>query len=265
MEKFKFKKKYGQNFLVNRQVLNKIIENIPLQEKCLVLEIGCGSGNLTELLCANFDHVFGFEIDKDLEPILNDRLTKANYHNYTLYFMDFLKSDLSFLKDYPDYQIYVIANVPYYITTAIIEKLLNLKEPVYYISLMLQKEAASRFMASVGSKDYSSLAVLMRYYYQVKKILTVPSGNFYPVPRVDSVVLALTRNEQLLPVKDLDLFKKLIKDSFKYKGKTLKNNLKDYDLTKISEVLAKYHYDLQVRPYKLSKEIYCDIANNLSI
>lgn len=182
-----------------------------MQEKCLVLEIGCGSGNLTELLCANFDHVFGFEIDKDLEPILNDRLTKANYHNYTLYFMDFLKSDLSFLKDYPDYQIYVIANVPYYITTAIIEKLLNLKEPVYYISLMLQKEAASRFMASVGSKDYSSLAVLMRYYYQVKKILTVPSGNFYPVPRVDSVVLTLTRSEQLLPVKDLDLFKKLLK------------------------------------------------------
>ena len=100
MQNFKFKKKYGQNFLVNRQVLNKIIENIPLQEKCLVLEIGCGSGSLTELLCANFDHVFGFEIDKDLEPILNDRLTKANYHNYTLYFMDFLKSDLSFLKDY---------------------------------------------------------------------------------------------------------------------------------------------------------------------
>lgn len=260
---FNFKKSLGQNFLVDNNILNKIIIASDIKEDSLVIEIGCGSGNLTKKLCEKASYVLGYEIDKNVEDYLMDNL--KDYDNYKIIFGDFLKHDLSDdIKRFNYKNIYVVANVPYYITTPIIEKIIESKIETNNIVLMVQKEVGDRFSSKPGTKDYGSITVFLNYFYDVKKLFIVNKNSFLPKPKVDSVVISLKRRDKIR-IKDEELFFKLIKDSFRFRRKNIRNNLKEYDLKKIEEVLKKYGYDLNVRSEELSLEIFSDISNTLSI
>ena len=262
MESFKFKKKYGQNFLVDENIVKKIVD-FPVEPKSLVIEIGCGDGRLTKYLCSKFDRVIGYEIDLEVKDRLLSNL--SNYSNYDIYFCDFLDRDvLSDLKKYQYDNLYVIANLPYYITTPILEKLINLNIDFEMIRVMVQKEVGDRFCANTGSKEYGSLTVYLNYNFDIKKEFIVSRNSFYPKPNVDSVVVSFYKKSKI-KVKDLNVFYKLIRDSFKFKRKTLKNNLKDYNLSVVEDVLKRYGYDLSIRAEQLSVDMFCEISNNLSI
>ena len=259
---FNFKKKYGQNFLVDKNVVLKIINNLNISENNVVIEIGCGDGKLTKFLCEKFDNVIGYEIDNDLENILMDNLKE--YDNYEIIFEDFLKRDINLdLKDYKNRNIYVVANLPYYITTPIIQKIIDSKINIKAMNLMVQKEVGDRFCAKVGSKDYSSLTVYLNYYFDIKKLFIVNRNSFLPRPNVDSVIVSFIKKDTVFKLNNQELFFKLVRDSFKFKRKTLKNNLKEYDLQKVEQVLKKYNYDLSCRAEQLSLEVFVDIANSL--
>lgn len=259
---FNFKKKYGQNFLVDKNIANKIADSVNIVPENLVIEIGCGDGRLTKLLCSKFDNVIGYEIDNDLKEILPNSLSAFN--NYKIIFDDFLnrnvKEDISL---YNAKNIYVVANLPYYITTAIIEKIIDSKINILAMNFMVQKEVGDRFSALPGSKDYGSLSVYLNYYFSIKKLFLVSRNSFIPRPNVDSVVVSFAKKENRRIAKNEDVFFKLVKDSFKYKRKTLKNNLKDYDLVKIENVLNKHNLSLSVRAEELSLDIFLDISDCL--
>lgn len=261
MADFNFKKKYGQNFLVDTNVVKKIISDIEILPNSLVIEIGCGDGRLTEYLCENFDNVLGYEIDLDVRDNLLNNL--KDYDNFDIIFDDFLKRDLiNDLNDKSYENLYVIANLPYYITTPIIEKITLLNLNIKLIRVMVQKEVGERFSASVGTKSYGSLTVFLNYNYDVKKNFIVSRNSFLPKPNVDSIIVSFYQKEKLY-VKDINLFYKLVRDSFRYKRKTIRNNLKDYDLSVILNVLNKYGFDLSVRAEQLDTNVFCDIVNHL--
>ena len=156
----------------------------------------------------------------------------------------------------------MVANLPYYITTPILIKIIEDKIAVDKIVVMVQKEVGDRFKAKPNSKDYSSLSVYLNYYFNTKKLLDVSRNVFMPKPNVDSIVVEFSKKERL-PLKDEQIFFKLVKDAFKQKRKNLKNNLKNYDLNKIEEILKKYNFDLTVRAEQLDIDIFIDIANNI--
>lgn len=259
---FLFKKKYGQNFIVDENIISSIIEKANIDKSTLVIEIGPGAGSLTYKLGKVAKKVLAYEIDESLKEILNENIKGLN--NIDVIFDDFLKRDIKQdIKKYEYDKLYVVANLPYYITTPIILKFIEEKIPVDKLVVMVQKEVGDRFKAKSGTKDYGSLSIYLNYYFDVKKILDVSKNVFIPKPNVDSIVVEFSKKEQKLKVKDEALFFKLVKDSFKQKRKTLKNNLSDYNLKKIEEVLNKYNYDLSVRAEQLSIEIFVDIANSL--
>lgn len=261
---FKFKKKFGQNFLIDKNIVNKIVDSISYKPNSLVLEIGCGDGRLTTSLCEKFDHVLGFEIDLEVKDRLLTNLSR--FSNYDIIFDDFLKVDLNEIIGKYEYDnLYVIANLPYYITTPIIEKLINSDLDFESINVMVQKEVADRFCAVVGDKNYNSLTVYLNYYFNIKKLFDVSRNCFVPRPNVDSSVVSFVSKDNKLYLNNQELFFNIVRDSFRFKRKTLKNNLNNYDLEKIRKVLLKYGYDLSVRAEDLSLEVFCDIANELSI
>ena len=263
MKNFKFKKYYGQNFLVDKNVVRKIVDDIDVKDKSLVIEIGCGDGKLTSVLCEKFDWVLGYEIDDDLRDVLSKNLSK--YSNYNLIFGDFLnrnvEKDISF--DYS--HLYVIANLPYYITTAIIDKMIDSKLVFEVMRFMVQKEVGERICAKAGTKDYNALTVYLNYKYDVKKEFVVKRDCFFPKPNVDSAIISFYKKKNSFFVRNEDFFYKLVRDSFRFKRKTLRNNLKEYDLDTILEVLGEYGLDLSVRAEQVSIEIFCEISNKLSI
>ena len=259
MSDFKFKKKYGQNFLVDKNIVSKIVEDIDILPDALAIEIGCGDGRLTSKLCEKFDYVLGYEIDEEVKEELFSNL--SDYSNFSIIFDDFLKRDIS--ADIGDYSnIYIIANLPYYITTPIIEKLTDSNINFNLMRLMVQKEVGERFSAKVGTKNYGSITVYLNYNYEIRKNFIVSRNSFYPKPNVDSMIITLISKEKCL-VKNEDIFYKLIRDSFRYKRKTLKNNLKEYNLDVVEKVLKKYGFDLSVRAENLDVKVFCDIANSL--
>ena len=259
---FKIKKFYGQNFISDENVIDKIVDKSCIDNDTLVIEIGPGIGSLTYKLAQKAGFVLCYEIDETLKPLLMENM--KNVDNYKVLFQDFLKSDVNNdLKQFNYKNIYVVANLPYYITTPIILKIIEDKINVDKIVVMVQKEVGDRFKAQPNTKDYSSLSVYLNYYYNVKKVMDVSRHIFVPKPNVDSIVVEFTKKEKKYPLNNQDLFFRLIRDSFKQKRKTLKNNLGGYNLDKILEVLKKYHFDLSVRAEQLSIEIFVDIANNL--
>lgn len=261
-KKFNFKKNFGQNFIVDENIINSIVNKASIDKSTLVLEIGPGAGSLTLKLCESALHVLCYEIDTSLKEILSENL--KNYSNYEIKYQDFLKANVKDdLKKYSYEKLYVVANLPYYITTPIIMKLIEDDIKVDKIVVMVQKEVGNRFKAEPGSKDYSSLSVFLKYYFKVSKLLDVSKNVFIPKPNVDSIVVEFERIEERLYVENRELFFGLIKDSFKQKRKTLKNNLKNYNLEKIEEVLKKYSMDLSIRAEQISLEIFVEIANNL--
>jgi len=260
---FNFKKNFGQNFIVDENIINSIIKKSEIDKDTLVIEIGPGAGSLTYKLCESAKNVLCYEIDTTLKEILNDTL-KA-YENYEVKYQDFLKANvLEDIKKYNYKKLYVVANLPYYITTPIIMKLIEDMIPVDKIVVMVQKEVGNRFKAEPGNKDYSSLSVFLKYYFKVSKLIDVSKNVFIPRPNVDSIVVEFKKNKNLLDVTNKELFFNLIRDSFKQKRKTLRNNLRGYNLEKIEEVLKKHNMDLSIRAEQISLEIFVEISNDLN-
>ena len=258
---FNFKKKFGQNFIVDKNIIHSIINKSNIDKNTLVIEIGPGAGSLTTELDKVSGHVIAYEIDKTLKPILE----KQNLNNTTIIYEDFLKRNIKEdLKQYNYQKTYVVANLPYYITTPIIIKLILDKLDIDKIVVMVQKEVGNRFKAKPNTKEYNSLSIFLNYYYTVEKILDVSKNVFLPKPNVDSIVVSLTKKENKIKVDNEQIFFKLVKDAFKQKRKTLKNNLKNYNLEKVEEILKKHNLDLTVRAEALSIEIFAEIANNLN-
>lgn len=259
---FSLKKKFGQNFIIDENVINSIIDKSKIDKDTLVIEVGPGAGSLTYKLGISAKKVICYEIDTTLENVLKENTRDLN--NVKIIYQDFLKANvLDDIKGYEYKKLYFVANLPYYITTPIIIKIIEDCIPVDKMVFMVQKEVGNRFKALPGSKEYGSLSIYLNYYFDVKKILDISRHVFMPEPNVDSIIVEFSKKENLLAVKNEEVFFKLIRDSFTQKRKTLRNNLKGYNLEKIEEVLNRHNLDLSVRAEQLSTEIFIEIANNL--
>lgn len=260
---FNFKKKYGQNFLKDKRIISSIIYKANVDKDTLVIEVGPGAGALTVPLANEAGMVVSFEIDESLKDILSSKL--AEYNNVDIIYGDFLKCDVnSVLERYNYSKKIMVSNLPYYITTPIIMKFIDEGIDVDKLVIMVQKEVAERFSAKVNSREYNSLTVFLNYYYDIKKLVNVPRSVFVPVPNVDSIVVELSRKKNKLVVKDESVFFKLVRDSFRFKRKTLRNNLRDYDLEKIEKILMESGLSLQSRAESISLDMFVKIANGIS-
>lgn len=223
---FNFQKKYGQNFLIDPHVLNKIILAAEIGSDDFVLEIGPGIGTMTQYLAEAAREVVAVEIDKNLIPILEDTLSA--YDNVTVINDDILKVDIRKLAEEKNEgnSIKVVANLPYYITTPIIMGLFESEVPLSSITVMVQKEVADRMQTGPGSKDYGALSLAVKYYAEPYIVANVPPNCFMPRPAVGSAVIRLTRHEKkTVEVKDSAFMFKLIRASFNQRRKTLQNGL----------------------------------------
>ncbi len=258
---FKFKKKFGQNFLKDENILRNIVSKSEIDKDTLVLEIGVGAAYLTYYVSEQAKNVIGYEIDESLREIIDDQLKDRD--NVEIVFGDFLEQDVkSKLKEYDYKKLYVVANLPYYITTPIITKIINDKLGVDKIVIMVQKEVGDRFNAKPNSKEYNSLTIFLNYYFDIKKIMDVSRNCFTPKPNVDSVIVEF-KSHKKYSVNNEELFFKLVRDSFKFKRKNLRNNLKGYDLDKIESALNKINKDLTVRAEALTIEEFIEISNSI--
>ena len=250
---FTFKKSFGQNFLTDTNILQKIVDTAEIDKNVNVIEIGPGIGALTEFLAENAAEVMAFEIDDRLIPILADTL--HHFDNVKVINEDILKSDLqSRIKEFanPDLPIKVIANLPYYITTPILMHLIESKIPFAEFVVMMQKEVADRISAEPNTKAYGSLSIAVQYYMTAKVAFVVPHTVFVPAPNVDSAILKMTRREQpLVQVKDEDFFFRVSKISFVHRRKTLWNNLISH-FGKADETKAKLEQALEIAEIKPS-------------
>lgn len=260
MEKFKHKKSLGQNFLKDEQILKQIADAIETSEIDTIIEIGPGQGALTKHLVQKPGFLFCYEIDERvkqwLEPLESDT-TKVIWK-------DFLQVEIKEdIKANPKGKLYFIANLPYYITTPIIEKIIASKVGVEAMVFMVQKEVADRFSAKEGSKEYGSLTVYLNYYYEIEKLFNVSKTCFDPVPNVDSAVVKFTKRKEAFQVENEDFFFQFVQDAFHLKRKNLRNNLTQYDLAKIEEILARHGLSLQSRAEQIPMEVFIELANKL--
>ena len=261
MEYKDFKKKYGQNFIKDPGIIKKIVSSTNITKDDLVIEVGPGSGVLTKELSKVAKSVLCYEIDNSLEDVLSVNLSDCN--NVEIIFEDFLKRDVS--KDIEKFEyndLYVVANIPYYITTDIIKRIIGSNINPKELVLMIQKEVGDRYTSSPGCREYSSITVLLNYHFNIKKLFNVGRKNFVPEPKVDSVVISLKRRDNKEQVNE-EKFNKIIRDSFKFKRKSIKNNLKGYDLNTVEEILKKHNKTLLDRAETFPLEVFIDLANNL--
>ena len=237
---FTFKKSFGQNFLTDTNILQKIVDTAEIDKNVNVIEIGPGIGALTEFLAESAAEVMAFEIDDRLVPILADTL--RDFDNVTVVNQDILKVDLAqYIAEFknPDLPIKVVANLPYYITTPILMHLIESGIPFSEFVVMMQKEVADRISAQPNTKAYGSLSIAVQYYMTAKVAFIVPRTVFVPAPNVDSAILKMVRREQpAVEVQDEKFFFKVTKASFVHRRKTLWNNLTSY-FGKSEEVKAK--------------------------
>ena len=262
MRDFNYKKKFGQNFLKDNHIVEKIVKSSQIPADTLVIEVGPGKGILTKELSKNVKNVLCYEIDEELQYDLIK--LQEEYKNVDFKFCDFLCVDLNNdLKKYEYKHLYFISNVPYYITTPILMKIMDSKLPFEKIVMMVQKEVGDRFSANPGSKNYSSITVFLNYFYDIKKLFDVSRNEFVPVPNVDSEVISFEIKKNRLISKNEELFFDLVRDSFKFKRKTIKNNLKKYDLNKVEDILKKNGYNLSSRAETVPYEVFVEISNAL--
>lgn len=260
---FTFKKKFGQNFLLDHNILNNIVSLGNITKNTLVIEIGVGAAALTRKLCEKAGFVIGYEIDNTLKNPLKELL--ADYENVRIIFDDFLNRDVNDdIKEHSFNEIIVVANLPYYITTPIITKFIEQKVDVSRIIVMVQNEVADRFSASVGNKNYNSLTIFLNYYFSIKKAFVVSRNVFYPKPNVDSAVVIFEKRNNKIPLNNEEHFFKLVKDAFVQKRKTLKNNLKYYDLQRINSILKESKKDITSRAEVITIEEFAKISNELT-
>lgn len=243
---FTFKKSFGQNFLTDTNILQKIVDTAEIDKKVNVIEIGPGIGALTEFLAENAAEVMAFEIDDRLVPILADTL--RDFDNVTVVNQDILKVDLAqYIAEFknPDLPIKVVANLPYYITTPILMHLIESGIPFSEFVVMMQKEVADRISAQPNTKAYGSLSIAVQYYMTAKVAFIVPRTVFVPAPNVDSAILKMVRRERpAVEVQDEKFFFKVTKASFVHRRKTLWNNLTSY-FGKSEEVKTKLERALE--------------------
>ncbi len=267
---FVFQKKYGQNFLIEPRVLEKIIRAADITKEDMVLEIGPGIGSMTQYLCESAKKVFAVEIDKNLIPILkNDTL--ADYDNVTIIQEDILKMNIRELveKENNGRPIKIVANLPYYITTPIIMTIFENNVPVENVTVMVQKEVADRMQTGPGTKDYGALSLAVQYYAKPEIVANVPPNCFIPRPNVSSAVIRLTRHKKCpVCVEDEKMMFRIIRAAFNQRRKTLQNsicNAQDLSFTKIQivEVLQKMDLLLTVRGETLSLEQFAEFTNFL--
>ena len=264
MEKYdvKFKKRFGQNFLKDINVVKHIVDVADIDKKSLVIEVGPGGAIMTRELALKAGNVIAYEIDNSLEDELYKRLEGLD--NVDILFQDFLEADVvSDLEKYDYDNLYFVSNVPYYITTPIVLKLIKSNLKFKKIVMMVQKEVGDRYTTLPGSKEYSSITVLLNYFYNIKKEFYVSRKNFIPEPNVDSVIVSFIPKDNKLELKNFDFFEKVLRDSFQFKRKTIRNNLKKYDLEIVEKVLSKYGYDLSVRAEMLDVLVFVELSNAL--
>lgn len=266
--KFRFSKSLGQNFLIDQNILEKIIEISQVTKEDCVIEVGPGIGSLTQYLGQAAKSVLAVEIDKSLIPILGETL--RDYPNIEVINEDILKVDLHKLieENFKGERVKVVANLPYYLTTPIIMKFLEDRVPVDSLTLMVQKEVAQRMVAGPGTKDYGSLSMGVQYYCQPNILLRVPPSVFIPQPKVESSVIRLDLLEEpRVQVEDEDLFFALIKDAFGKRRKTILNALSTgslrLDRTLLREKLKESNIEENRRGESLTLEEYALLSNNL--
>lgn len=249
---FSFKKSLGQNFLIDTNILRRIVDFAELSNDTGVIEIGPGIGALTEQLARRAQKVVAFEIDQRLLPILSDTLSP--YPNVRIIHQDILKADIRRVmdKEFTEaHDIMVVANLPYYVTTPIIMKLLEDHLPIRGIVVMLQKEVAGRISAQPGTKDYGSLSIAIQYYTEAETVMTVPRTVFMPQPNVDSAVIRLTKREKpAVDVVDESFFFQVVRASFSQRRKTILNNLTSQlpDGKQRKEAIERILTELQIDP-----------------
>lgn len=265
---FFMKKKFGQNFLIDQNILSSIVSKAEINKNVNVIEIGPGIGSLTEHLLENANHVISYEIDNSLIPILTKEF--KNYDNFTLLNKDILKANIKEdIKTYfkEDYPIYVVANLPYYITTPIIMHLLENVSEVKRYAVMVQLEVADRICANKGGKDYNNLTIAIKYRAHTHKALNVSRNVFMPKPNVDSAVVIFDiYEEKPYKVDDEEFFLKFVKDAFANRRKTLVNNINNaYHISKekIEEILIENNYNPLVRSEALSIEDFIVLAKEI--
>jgi 16S rRNA (adenine1518-N6/adenine1519-N6)-dimethyltransferase len=256
-------KRIGQNFMINQEIVDEIIEKANLSKEDVVLEIGPGLGSLTKELINYAGKVIAVELDQNMINILNDRFT--GYENLKIIQNDILKVDLKdILKS--DKKIKVIANLPYYITTPIIMKLLEDRLNIDSIIVMVQKEVGERICAKPGSKEYGAITVSVNYYSNTKIIINVPKENFLPEPEVDSCVIKLDVLEKpSVFVNNEKLFFDIIKTGFSQRRKTILNSLSNgyFSKEEISKVLKTLNVNEKLRAENLSVQDFANISNEL--
>lgn len=268
---FAFQKRFGQNFLIDAHVLEKIVSAAGITKDDCVLEIGPGIGTMTQYLAESAGQVIAVEIDTNLLPILADTL--KDYSNVKVINQDILKVDINELvKEYNNGRpIKVVANLPYYITTPIIMGLFESNVPIDNITVMVQKEVADRMQVGPGSKDYGALSLAVQYYASPYIVANVPPNCFIPRPNVGSAVIRLTRyQEPPVQVKDPKLMFKLIRASFNQRRKTLQNGLNNspeisFSKEEITKAIESLGVSPSVRGEALSLEQFAQLANYLSL
>lgn len=265
---FSFTKSLGQNFLVNPAVCPKIAEQGGCNENVCALEIGTGIGVLTKELALRCKKVVAVEIDEGLKPILQETLSE--FSNIEIIFADFMQTDLKalFEEKFRGEEVVVCANLPYYITSPVIMRLLEEKLPIKSLTVMVQKEAADRICAPMGSRDCSAITAAVNYYSTPKKLFNVSRGSFNPSPNVDSAVIRLDiARTKKYRIKDEKLFFRIIKASFSQRRKQMINPLSaELGISKaqMSEILEKSGIKPTARPEELTMESFTTLCNNIS-
>ncbi|MDR1782483.1 MAG: 16S rRNA (adenine(1518)-N(6)/adenine(1519)-N(6))-dimethyltransferase RsmA [Bacilli bacterium] len=268
MKKFNIspKKNYGQNFIIDANVISNIITKANLNKEVNVIEIGPGIGALSQYLALNANKVLCIEIDQRLKEVLDYSLN--DFDNIIVIFKDFLKCDLlSLVNEYfnDDKDIVVVANLPYYITTPILIKLFELATSINLkkIVAMMQKEVGQRLNANINTKEYNSLTILTQYYTNTKLLMNISKNIFIPQPKVDSVVIEFVFKKNNYHINDEHLFFDILRNMFNQRRKTILNNLSNYinDKQLSSKILSDLAINVNLRPENLSLEDYLKLSN----
>jgi len=258
---FKFNKAYGQNFIFDKNFLTSIVEGI-VDKDTVVLEIGAGAGTLTSILCEYAKKVYSFEIDNNLKPILEERLSE--YNNVQLIFDDIMKVDTKEIENMIDEKFIIVANIPYYITTPIIFKFLEESENMTSMTIMIQLEVAERLVASAGSKNYGAITPAIDYRGNAKIIKKVSRKMFTPMPNVDSAIVKIDIDKNKYNVTNSKVTDDTIKCAFAMRRKTLENNIKSYfkfssDI--IDKIFEESKLEKTIRGEKLTTEQLVNLSN----
>ena len=247
------KKQFGQNFLIDKNILSKIVHSANISDACTIIEVGPGMGALTELLVKDSKKVICYEIDTDMINILNKRFESVIDEKLYIYNVDFLKANLEEYQN--ESSVKLVANLPYYITTPILIKVLEEGSYIEEMIVMMQKEVAQRICGKPSTKDYNALSVLVQYKHKAELLFDVPKGCFYPEPEVTSSIVKISKKEPASVPFDEEFFYKFNRNIFKQRRKTLANNLKNsYNLSKedIEEILVLNNYSITIRSEALS-------------